>query len=82
MTPRQEPVRVGVTVTCATCGYTKKPRGRSEPLGTYYCIPLWDGHGCPGYYDEPRPGSLWPGERSDEFGYPVGPDGTKEIVNG
>lgn len=29
--------RVGKIVRCAVCGHTKKPRGRSEPLGAYYC---------------------------------------------
>ena len=31
---------------------------------------------CPGYRQAPYPGSLWPNETSDDFGYPVGADGT------
>jgi hypothetical protein len=74
-------VRIGVSVQCATCGDMKKPVGRFGPLGVTYCEPPWDGHGCEGYWQEPRPGSLWPGERSDDFGYPVGTDGTAEAPN-
>ena len=70
----REPVRVGIVVRCVRCGHTKKPIGRDAPLNTYYCD-----DDCLGYRSEPRPGSLWPGERSDEFGYPVGTDGTVEI---
>lgn len=66
-------VRIGVMVECAVCGAMKQPIGRSVPLCTYYCD--WE---CPGYSQHPRPGSLWPGERSDDFGYPVGTDGTVE----
>lgn len=67
-------VRVGVVVTCAVCDYMKKPIGRSVPLGVFYCDDE-----CSGYRQDPRPGSLWPGERSDEFGYPVGLDGTVPV---
>ncbi len=63
--------KVGIRVRCAVCGATKKPMGRSTPLGGYYCDPE-----CKGYYEEPKPGSLWPGESEQEFGYPVGNDGT------
>ena len=34
---------------------------------------------CPGYNEEPMPGSLWPGESEADFGYPVGPYGWKEV---
>lgn len=70
----------GIRVTCATCGYMKKPIGRSRPLGVVYCEPtLFELHdGCPGYYEDPKPGSLWPGETEQEFGYPVGVNGTEE----
>lgn len=71
-------MKVGVYVSCVVCGDMKKPVGRSGPLGASYCEPEWDGHGCPGYWEEPRPGSLWPNETEEEFGYPVGPDGTEE----
>jgi hypothetical protein len=64
-------VRVGVRVECLTCGSAKKPIGRAAPLDWHGCD-----YECPGYYEEPRPGSLWSNERSDDFGYPVGSDGT------
>lgn len=64
-------VRMGVMVRCATCGQAKVPVGRSAPLSWYGC-----NDECAGYRTAPFPGSLWPGERSDEFGYPVGNDGT------
>jgi hypothetical protein len=35
---------------------------------------------CSGYYEEPKVGDLWPGETEEEFGYPVGSDGTREAV--
>jgi hypothetical protein len=60
---------------CTTCGNQKAPRGRSVPMGMVMCD--WD---CPGYNDEPQSGSLWPRETSEEFGYPVGPIGTEEVV--
>ena len=75
-----KPVRVGLLVHCSVCGDMKKPVGRSGPLGVSYCEPPWEGEGCEGYWRDPKPGSLWPGERSDDFGYPVGEDGT-ELVN-
>ena len=68
-----EPLRVGIAVECRVCHRTKAPRGRSVPLAMYRCE-----SDCPGYRQDPSPGSLWPGETSDEFGYPVGPDGTVE----
>ena len=73
-------MKVGVTVTCSVCGQMKNPVGRSAPLGTSYCEPRWYGSpgGCEGYYREPFPGSLWPGETEAEFGYPVGRNGTVE----
>lgn len=66
--------RVGVIVTCAVCHNMKKPIGRSAPFEAYYCEDE-----CPGYRQQPYPGSLWPGERASEFGYPVGDDGTKPV---
>lgn len=68
-------MRVGIRVTCATCGYVKLPIGRSAPLDYYGC----NGHDCPGYFDEPHPGSLWPGETAADFGYPIGVHGTEEV---
>lgn len=66
-------MRVGISVHCVVCGLMKQPVGRSAPLGASYCD-----RDCPGYDAEPRVGSLWPGETSEEFGYPVSDVGTKE----
>lgn len=71
-------MKVGVRVTCAVCGDMKKPNGRSGPLGVNYCESLWDGHGCEGYWQDPQPGSLWPGETEQEFGYSIGLHGWEE----
>ena len=68
-----EPLRVGIAVACTVCGQRKAPIGRSVPLGMYLCD-----RDCPGYRQDPYPGSLWPNETSDDFGYPVGADGTVE----
>jgi len=65
-------VRVGIAVHCAVCNQTKKPIGRSGLLEWLGCD-----DSCEGYRQEPLPGSLWPGERSEDFGYPVGNDGTE-----
>jgi hypothetical protein len=45
-------------------------------LQSAYC----DGD-CDGYYVDPRPGSLWPGESETDFGYTVGSDATEERFN-
>jgi len=72
--------KVGVQVKCAVCGHMKKPRGRSGPLGAYYCEPRGPTEsylfGCDGYYKPPFVGSLWPGESEADFGYPCMDDGT------
>jgi hypothetical protein len=60
-------------VRCAVCGDMKKPIWRSGPLGASYCD-----EDCKGYRQPPHVGSLWPGETAEEFGYPVGKDGTEE----
>lgn len=45
-------------VECTTCGLPKKPRGRHAAAdGQLMC-----NFDCEGYQDEPRPGTLWPGE--------------------
>lgn len=75
-------MKVGVMVRCAVCGDMKKPRGRSGPMGMQFCEPAWDGHGCPGYDQDPQAGSLWPGESDEDFGYPVGPHGWKLVEMG
>jgi hypothetical protein len=66
--------RIGIAVYCAVCRHCKAPIGRSVPLGFFMCDDE-----CPGYRDEPRPGSLWPGERKSEFGYPCSDDGTEAV---
>ncbi len=50
-------------VTCDKCGRTKAPRGRAIPVAMAggLCDP-----DCPDYYNEPRPGHLWPREDFDE----------------
>lgn len=68
-------MRVGVAVECTRCRLRKIPRGRSASMEM--ANSLCD-HECPGYYEDPRPGSLWPGESQEDFGYPVGADGTEE----
>jgi hypothetical protein len=44
------------------------------------CTAKWGNEpgGCPGYNDDPQAGDLWPGETEEEFGYPIGPCGTRE----
>lgn len=73
--------RVGVTVRCFVCGHQKKPAGRSGPLRAYYCEPVRDSlsEGCVGYDQEPRVGTLWPGESCTDFGYAHSHDGTEEV---
>ena len=74
------PNKIGIAVTCAVCGLTKKPVGRDASLGSYLCQPIRGDlpGGCEGYYQEPHIGSLWPGESEADFGYPVGDAGTRE----
>jgi hypothetical protein len=64
--------RIGIAVYCTTCGHRKKPVGRAAPLSMHLC----NAFECDGYYQEPHPGQLWPGERESEFGYPCGTHGT------
>lgn len=59
--------RVGVAQKCAVCGHRKSPRGRAAPLIMSNGMCDRD---CEGYMRDPRPGSLWPGETLQEFGYP------------
>jgi len=71
-----DPHKIGVAVDCTVCGRRKPPIGRSVPMDTAggYC----DTHDCPGWQQEPRSGSLWPGESEADFGYPVGTVGTTQ----
>lgn len=55
----------GYRVECKVCGLMKAPRGRSAPLSNAYCD-----HECMGYAERPFPLDLWPGETSEDFGYP------------
>ena len=62
----------GISVRCAVCDRTKKPRGRSAPIETASSLCDDD---CRGYDSDPKPGDLWPGESEKDFGYPVGQRG-------
>lgn len=50
-------------VTCAVCQKTKLPRGRSAPMEMYGVDCSSE---CPGYYQDPKPGHLWPYESLTE----------------
>ncbi len=69
-------MKVGIAVRCTVCGMTKAPIGRSCPdaLANSRC----NSFDCEGYYTEPLPGSLWPGETEEEFGFPVGSNATED----
>jgi len=62
------------------CGQRKAPIGRSiSPVtADSYC-----NYECEGYRKEPYPGSLFPGETEEDFGFPINDDGTesKEVDN-
>lgn len=66
-------MRVGIAVYCTVCGLRKNPIGRAGPVGLTMCD-----HECPGYRTDPLPGSLWPGETEEQFGFPISSDGTQE----
>lgn len=81
MTDKLNPDKIGIRVICTECGRQKAPRGRSaSPLMTYCLPPFWGPQygepSCNGYYEDPKVGSLWPGESEEDFGYPVENDGT------
>ena len=67
--------KVGLAVECRICGMRKAPVGRSvaDAMANSLC-----NYECPGNNQEPRSGSLWPGESEADFGYPVGTVGTEE----
>jgi hypothetical protein len=69
-------VKVGISVYCTVCKMRKSPIGRSAPLEM--ANSLCDDE-CPGYREDPKPGSLWPGETAAEFGYPISDDATHEV---
>jgi len=56
----------GYSVTCTVCAQKKKPVGRSAPIGSCFCD-----EECAGFYGDPLPSNLWPGESEADFGYPV-----------
>ena len=66
--------KIGLALDCSVCGRLKKPCGRSAPVES--SSSLCD-HECDGYYQDPKPGSLWPGESELQFGYSVGSDGVR-----
>lgn len=68
-------MKTGIPVECVLCRKYKKPIGRSGPMEMQSSLCDDD---CGGYRQEPFPGSLWPGETEEEFGYPVGLEGTEE----
>ena len=82
MAVKLNPDKIGVKVVCTKCHRQKAPRGRSVPLYSnfMYCQPVFmdeKGEGtCHGYRDDPKVGSLWPGESEEDFGYPVENEGT------
>lgn len=69
-------MRVGISAYCTKCRRQKCPRGRSAPMELVMCSPH---SGCDGYYEDPKVGDLWPRETEEDFGYPCGSDGTKEL---
>lgn len=56
MTQKQDPHAMP---ECGVCGRRKKPVGR-DSMNNGYCD-----HECPGYYQEPLAGWLWPGETEE-----------------
>ena len=56
----------GYRVTCAVCGRTKAPLGRSAPMMLSFCE-----SDCPGYEKDPLPSHLWPNESEADFGFKV-----------
>ncbi len=59
-------MKVGIRVTCSTCGKPKAPHGRSVAWAMTDSL---CSHHCAGYNEDPRPGCLWPGETAEDFGY-------------
>lgn len=49
--------------TCTTCGMPKNPVGRDAPLAAANSL---CNHECEGYWQEPKPGHLWPEEMREE----------------
>jgi hypothetical protein len=71
-------MKIGVAVECPHCHRTKAPRGRSISPLTYesYC----NRDECPYYWDDPKPGDLFPGETEEQFGFPCSVNATRETA--
>ena len=59
---------VGLAVECSVCRKRKKPYGRSAPMAMANGLCDQD---CPGYFEAPRAGDLWPFESRKDFGFPT-----------
>lgn len=57
--------RVGQRIKCKKCGNDKSPNGRSNADPAGWCR----ADVCNDYYNDPKPDSLWPGEKLSAFGY-------------
>lgn len=71
------PTKVGISVSCGTCGRSKLPHGRSAPMYSYGC----DRDECSGYHEDPKPGCLWPGETDADFGYDSCDHSTRKMTD-
>lgn len=67
--------KVGIIAECVVCYRPKAPRGRSSPIGSYYC----ESQICSGWAAHPFPGDLWPGETDADFGYPCSDNATRKL---
>ena len=56
-------VECEATQRCTVCGRLKLPVGRSAPMAMHGS--RCDSHECEGYWKDPAPGHLWPGEIKD-----------------
>lgn len=63
-------------VHCTRCWRPKTPHGRSEAALGLNCT-----DSCPGYFEEPKAGCLFPGETCEDFGYHHCHNATQEYVN-
>lgn len=73
---------IGISVHCVLCGKEKAPHGRSVPteMESYRCMREFGEGGCLGYDMDPLSGCLWPGETSEDFGYPCCSHATRILV--
>ena len=68
-------MKIGISIDCSTCRRSKPPRGRSVADAMYGSVCNSE---CPGYWEDPKPGDLWPGETEEDFGFPVSSNATRE----